>query len=395
MRWLRQVIAVTVLNLQTLPQRFASSVVAVLGIAGVVLVLVAVLSIGAGFRKTMAGSSSAENAVVLRAGATSEMSSGLTLEETRLIADAPGVARGADGQPLASAELFVIVDLDKRTTGTEANVPLRGVQPEAFEVRTNFRILEGRKLEPGRQEILVGEGALREFAGTDLGAKLRLGQADWEVVGIFTTGGTVADSELWADSKVLGPAYNRGSSSQSVYARLTSPAAFAAFQQALTEDPRLSVKVMREEEYYAEQARSMDYINLLGIAIAVVMAFGAIFGAVLTLYSAVASRSREIATLRALGFGATPVVFSVLSEALLLGLLGGALGGGLAYVLFNGFRAATMNWQSFSQVTFAFAVTPPLIVLGIVGALAMGFFGGLLPAVRAAWLPVAHALRES
>jgi putative ABC transport system permease protein len=395
MRWLRQVFAVTLLNFQTLPQRFASSVVAVVGIAGVVLVFVAVLSIGVGFRKTMVGSAAAENAVVLRAGATSEMSSGLTLEETRLIAEAPGIARAPEGGPLASAEMFVIVDLDKRSTGTEANVPLRGVQPEAFEVRQGLRILEGRKLIPGRQEIVVGEGALREFAGTDLGSTLRLGQADWEVVGIFTTGGSVADSELWADSKVLAPAYNRGSGSQSVYARLTSPEAFTAFQQALTDDPRLNVKVMREEEYYEEQARSIDYINILGIAIAVIMAFGAIFGAVLTLYSAVAARGREIATLRALGFGGSPVVLSVLAEAMLLGLVGGALGGGLAYALFNGFRAATMNWQSFSQVTFAFAVTPLLVVTGIVGALLMGLVGGLFPALRAAWTPVAQALRES
>jgi putative ABC transport system permease protein len=395
MRWLRQVFAVTLLNFQTLPQRFASSIVAVVGIAGVVLVFVAVLSIGVGFRKTMVGSAAAENAVVLRAGATSEMSSGLTLEETRLIAEAPGIARAPEGGPLASAEMFVIVDLDKRSTGTEANVPLRGVQPEAFEVRQGLRILEGRKLIPGRQEIVVGEGALREFAGTDLGSTLRLGQADWEVVGIFTTGGSVADSELWADSKVLAPAYNRGSGSQSVYARLTSPEAFTAFQQALTDDPRLNVKVMREEEYYEEQARSIDYINILGIAIAVIMAFGAIFGAVLTLYSAVAARGREIATLRALGFGGSPVVLSVLAEAMLLGLVGGALGGGLAYALFNGFRAATMNWQSFSQVTFAFAVTPLLVVTGIVGALLMGLVGGLFPALRAAWTPVAQALRES
>lgn len=395
MRWLRQVFAVTLLNFQTLPQRFASSIVAVVGIAGVVLVFVAVLSIGVGFRKTMVGSAAAENAVVLRAGATSEMSSGLTLEETRLIAEAPGIARAPEGGPLASAEMFVIVDLDKRSTGTEANVPLRGVQPEAFEVRQGLRILEGRKLIPGRQEIVVGEGALREFAGTDLGSTLRLGQADWEVVGIFTTGGSVADSELWADSKVLAPAYNRGSGSQSVYARLTSPEAFTAFQQALTDDPRLNVKVMREEEYYEEQARSIDYINILGIAIAVIMAFGAIFGAVLTLYSAVAARGREIATLRALGFGGSPVVLSVLAEAMLLGLVGGALGGGLAYALFNGFRAATMNWQSFSQVTFAFAVTPVLVVTGILGALLMGLVGGLFPALRAAWTPVAHALRES
>ncbi len=395
MRWLRQVFAVTLLNLQTLPQRFASSIVAVVGIAGVVLVFVAVLSIGVGFRKTMVGSAAAENAVVLRAGATSEMSSGLTLEETRLIAEAPGIARAPEGGPLASAEMFVIVDLDKRSTGTEANVPLRGVQPEAFAVRQGLRILEGRKLIPGRQEIVVGEGALGEFVGTDLGSTLRLGQADWEVVGIFTTGGSVADSELWADSKVLAPAYNRGSGSQSVYARLTSPEAFTAFQKALTDDPRLNVKVMREEEYYEEQARSIDYINFLGIAIAVIMAFGAIFGAVLTLYSAVAARGREIATLRALGFSGSPVVLSVLTEAMLLGLVGGALGGGLAYALFNGFRAATMNWQSFSQVTFAFAVTPLLVVTGIVGALLMGLIGGLFPALRAAWTPVAHALRES
>ena len=392
--WFSQVAVVTMLNLRTLRQRATSSMVAVVGIAGVVAVFVAMLSMAAGFRKTMASTGSPDTAIVMRSGADSEMVSGLALEDTRLIGDAVGVRRGESG-PLASAELFVIVDLPKKSTNMTANVPLRGVGPNAFAVRPNVRMIAGRRFETGRNELIAGRGAAGQFAGLDIGRTLKFGQSEWVVVGVFDAGGTMSDSELWCDAAVLQPAYRRGTSFQTVYAKLESPEAFTRFKDALTTDPRLDLKVLRETDYFAEQSQMVSaLITTLGAGIALLMGIGAIFGAVNTMYSAVAARTREIATLRALGFGGGPVVVSVLAESMLLALIGGALGGALAYVGFNGFQTSTINWQTFSQVAFAFAVTPGLIVAGIAYALIMGLLGGLLPAVRAARLPIVSALRE-
>jgi len=392
--WLSQVVVVTVLNLRTIRQRVTSSMVAVVGIAGVVAVFVAVLSMAQGFQRTMATTGSPDTAIVMRSGADSEMVSILTIDDVRLIGDAAGVRRNEKG-PVASGELFVIVDLPKRTTNTTANVPLRGVGPNAFAVRPNVRIVEGRRFETGRNEVIVGRGAAGQFAGLEIGRVLKFGQGDWTVVGIFDAGGTMSDSELWCDAAVLQPAYRRGNSFQTVYAKLESPEAFTRFKDALTTDPRLNLKVLRETDYFAEQSQLVsNLITTLGAGIALLMGIGAIFGAINTMYSAVAARTREIATLRALGFGGGPVVVSVMVESLLLALLGGAIGGAVAYVGFNGFQTSTINWQTFSQVAFAFAVTPGLIVAGIVYALMMGMLGGLLPAVRAARLPIVAALRE-
>jgi len=392
--WLSQVVVVTLLNLRTIGQRATSSMVAVVGIAGVVAVFVAVLSMAEGFRTTMANTGSPDTAIVMRSGADSEMVSALSLEDVRLIGDAAGVLRGAQG-PVASGELFVIVDLNKRSTNTTANVPLRGVGPNAFEVRPNVRMVEGRRFETGRNELIVGRGAAGQFAGIEVGRTLKFGQSEWTVVGVFDAGGTYSDSELWCDAGVLQPAYRRGTTFQTVYAKLESAEAFTRFKDALTTDPRLNLKVLRETDYFAEQSQLVStLITTLGAGIAFLMGIGAIFGAVNTMYSAVAARTREIATLRALGFSGGPVVVSVLVESLLLALIGGAIGGGLAYVGFNGFQTSTINWQTFSQVAFAFAVTPGLMVAGIVYALLMGLLGGLLPAVRAARLPIVAALRE-
>ena len=392
--WFLQVGVVTVLNVRTMAQRVAPSLVAIVGVTGVVAVFVAVLSMAEGFRTTMASTGSPDTAIVMRAGSDSEMVSGLSLEDTRLIGDAAGVRRNERG-PLASAELFVIVDLPKKSTSLTANVPLRGVGPNAFAVRPNVRIVEGRRFETGRNELIVGRGAAGQFAGLEIGRTLRFGQSEWVVVGVFDAGGTMSDSELWCDAGVLQPAYRRGSTFQTVYAKLESPEAFTRFKDALTTDPRLNLKVLRETEYFAEQSQMVStLITTLGAGIALLMGIGAIFGAVNTMYSAVAARTREIATLRALGFGGGPVVVSVLAESLLLALVGGAIGGAIAYVGFNGFQTSTINWQTFSQVAFAFAVTPGLIAAGIVYALCMGLLGGLLPAVRAARLPIVSALRE-
>lgn len=394
LNWIAQVGSITQVGLLSLPQRRGPVAATVFGIAGVVAVLVGVLSIAAGFRCAMATSGAPDAAFVLRSGSDSEMVSGLGHKETRLIADAPGVARNARG-PVASAELFVIINLAKRSTGTDANVPLRGVGEAAIEVRDNVKFVTGRMFEWGKNEVVVGEGAAREFAGLTVGSTIRVGRASWPVVGVFTAGGGIAESEIWTDARVLQAAYQRGDSFQSVSARLTSAGAFQQFKDSLTANPRLSVKVIRQSDYYAGQSEMLTkLITTLGYLIALLMAVGAVFGALNTMYSAVAARTREIATLRALGFGRGAVVVSLMIESLVLALVGGAFGGGVAYVSFNNFHTSTMNWQSFSQVAFSFAVTPQLLVQGVIWATLIGLIGGLLPAIRAARLPIATALRE-
>jgi putative ABC transport system permease protein len=392
LNWLSQVRAVTLLNLRTLGERRASSLTTVIGVAGVVTVVVALLSVAEGFRATFVSTGSPDTVLVMRNGATSEMESGIGRADSRIIADAPGVLRTGEG-PVASAEMYVIVNLPKRSTGTDANVPLRGVQPAAFSVRKDLRMIAGRRFVPGHNEVIVGRDAQQEFAGADLGSVLHMDKNGWKVVGIFSTGGSVSDSEIWADSDVVMPTYRRAMF-QSVHAKLDSADSFGRFKDALTTDPRLHVDVQREASYYAEQSSVLStVIAVMAGVIGIPMAVGAVFGALLTMYSAVASRTREIATLRALGFGSGPVVISVLAEALLLAVAGGVIGGILAYAVFNGFHAATLNWQSFSQVAFAFKVTPALLLLAILATLPMGLIGGLFPAVRAARLPVASALR--
>jgi putative ABC transport system permease protein len=392
--WLSQVAVVTLLNLRTIRQRLGSSAVAIIGIAGVVAVFVAVLSMAEGFRKTMATTGSPDTVIVMRSGSDSEMVSILSRDDVRVISDSPGIRRGANG-PMASGELFVIVDLPKRSSNTTANVTLRGVSGATFEVRPNVRIVQGRMFQTGRNELIVGRGASTQFAGVELGRSVKWGQNTWTVVGVFDAGGTMSDSEIWCDASVLQPAYRRGTTFQTVYAKLESPAAFSTFKDALTTDPRVNVKVMRETDYFAEQSQMISsLIRTLGSVIALLMGIGAVFGAVNTMYSAVASRTREIAMLRALGFGGGAVAVSVLVEAMLLGLIGGLIGGTVAYLGFNGFRTSTINWQTFSQVAFAFAVTPGLILAGLFYSLVMGLLGGLLPAVRAARLPIVSALRE-
>lgn len=392
--WVSQIFAIALFNLRTLPQRIGSSMTAMLGIAGVVAVMVSVLSIAQGILATMQKSASPDNAIVLRSGATSEMMSWVVGDDARIIAEAPGVARQG-GDALASPELFVIINLQKKSTGTDANVPLRGVTRQAPRVRDAFRIVEGRMLEWGRNEVIVGVGAQIEFAGLGLGSSITVASEEWPVVGIFEAGGGLAETEIWVDAMVLQPAYQRGNSYQGVYAKLESAEAFRDFKDALTSDPRLNIKVMRETDYYAEQSQVLyNLITGLGTLIAVIMGLGAIFGALNTMYTAVSARAREIATLRALGFHSGPVVISVLTESLLLALVGGVIGAALAWLAFDGFRAATLNWSSFSQVAFAFDVNAGLLVQGIAFALIIGLIGGLFPAVRAARQPVSDALRE-
>lgn len=392
--WLSQVVAVTQFGILSLPQRRGSAAAATFGIAGVVAVLVGVLSVAEGFRQAMNASGSPDTALVLRGGADSEMVSGFTRDSTRIIANAPGVASGPTG-PAASAELFVIINLPKLSTGSDVNVPLRGVERPALGVRDDLRIVEGRMFEWGKDEVIVGRGAAREFAGLKVGDQIKVGRYNWPVVGIFEAGGGAAESEIWSDAAVLQAAYHRGDSFQSVYVRLQSVDAFGRFKDSVTADPRLNAQVYRQTDYYAEHSTAVTkLVTTLGYLIASLMAVGAVFGALNTMYSSVSARGREIATLRALGFGSTAVVVSVMLESVALAVLGGTLGALISFVAFNGFHTATMNWQSFSQVTFALAVTPPLLVQGVVLATLIGCVGGLLPALRAARLPIAASLRE-
>jgi putative ABC transport system permease protein len=394
MNWLSQIFAITGVTLRSIPQRLGSSIVAIIGIGGVVIVFTAVLSIAEGFQATMKGTGDAQTVIVLRSGSDTEMTSGFSGEEARLISEAPALEKGPEG-PHASPELFVIVGHPLKRSGTDANVPLRGLTPIALKVRPQVKIVEGRMFTPGTNEIVVGRSASRQFLGLSNGTSVRWGESSWLVVGIFDAAGSVAESEIWCDAKVLQPAYRRGNSYQSVIARLESVDSFQTFKDALTTNPRLQVTVIREPDYYAQQSQVLQTIvRSIGFGIAGLMGLGAIFGAINTMYSAVANRTREIATLRALGFGSSPVVVSVMVEAVLLSLVGGLIGGLLAWAAFDGYQTATMNFQSFSQVAFAFKVSPSLLARGMFFALIMGLVGGLFPAIRAARMPVVTALRE-
>ena len=394
MNFIKQTIAVTLLNLRTVPQRLGSSGVAIVGIAGVVIVLVSVLSIAQGFSAAMEQAGSDNRALVMRSGADSEMTSGLGATEVDIIKQAPGLRR--EGQTaIATAELYVIIDIPKIGTNSPANVPMRGIEPTATAVREEFSITEGRMLQFGTNEVVVGRGAVVNFQGLTLGSTIHSGQNKWQVVGVFETDGSIAETEIWCDSKILQGAYRRGNSYQTVLARLESSDNFDSFRDWLTANPQVNVQVRRETEYYAQQSRQLNtLIRNIGFGIAALMGIGAVFGAILTMYTAVSTRSREIATLRALGFNTTSVIVSVLSESLALAAIGGAIGGLLAYVAFNGYQTSTMNFSTFSQVAFAFQVTPRLLGMGLTYALIMGLIGGLFPAVRAARLPIPSALRE-
>jgi putative ABC transport system permease protein len=382
-----------VYNVRSVRQRWTSAVVAVLGIAGTVGVFVAMLSLAHGFKATLVSSGSAGNAMVRRAGSTSEMDSSITLDQVKVLEDEPGVARGPNG-PLVTSETVVIAPFPLRSTGTDANVQIRGVSSKTLEVRNKVKIVEGRFFEPGVAELIVGRNAVNTYSGLTLGSSVTFGGGTWRVVGVFDAGGSAFDSEVWCDARVLNQIYHRPDNVfQSVTLHLTSPAALREFKDAVTSDPRLTVDVSREVDYYDKQSRALTVlITTLGGIVAFIMGIGAVFGALNTMYSAVAERSREIATLRAIGFGAASVVFSFVLEALLISFAGGLLGC-IAVLPLNGLTTGAMNWQTFSHLAFAFKITPPLLIQGVIFALIMGVVGGLPPALRAARRPVAPALR--
>lgn len=390
---LGQIFAITGLNLRSLPQRWGPSLVIVIGLAGVVAVFTALLAMAQGFATTLREAGRTDNALVLRGGSGAELNSGLGGSEATLIKLAPGIRKGEDGQPLASGELIVIAELFKKgETVNGANVTLRGVEAASFDLRPQLRIIEGRRFREGLREIIVGAGVARQFDGVELGQVLRMRGSEWTVVGVFEAG-DANDSEMWADLGAAQSAFGRGNSVSGVRVGLESPEAIETLRTALASDPRLSTEVLQEREYYnsqTEQFRAM--VTVLAGVVTLIMALGAIFAALNTMYAAVATRTREIATLRAIGFGGFPVLVSVMVEAVVLALIGGLLGAFLAWALFDNLTVSTLG-QAFTQVVFAFQVSLGLVLAGLVIAVVIGFIGGLLPAVRATRVPVTTALR--
>jgi putative ABC transport system permease protein len=381
-------------NLRSLRARWTSTIVAVLGIAGTVGVFIAMLSLARGFQATLVASGSAENALVRRAGATSELDSLMGLEQVRVVEDAPGVARGESGA-LVSAEVVVVAVFPLKRTGTDASVQVRGVSSKALTVRPALQLIAGRFFKPGLSELVVGRNVATSYAGFELGQVVRFGGGRWTVVGIFDAGGSAFDSEVWCDAHVLNQVFQRPRNLfQSVTVRLTAPDTLGEFKDALTADPRLTVQVDREIDYYAKQSQQLTtLITVLGTIVALVMGIGAIFAALNTMYAAVAERSLEIATMRALGFGSGSVITSFVVETLCIAAVGGVLGCAAALPL-NGLTTGTLNWQTFSHLAFAFRVTPLLLAAGLGFALFMGLVGGVPPAIRAARQRIAVALRE-
>ena len=389
--------SVASVGISTLTQRLGSSAVIVVGIAGVVGVLVALLAMAEGYAQTLRNSGSLDTAIVMRGASANEVSSSLSREDIVQIEQAPGLARNAEGKPIISAETVVAANLPVKGSKThdEGSAQVRGVGDAAFTVRPNVKIVEGRNFQPGLREIIVGKGAVRQFEGLTVGATLKLGNQPWTVVGIFASGDAM-ESELWADANVVNDTYRRGAGRNSASVKLENPAAIKTFSQALEGNPQLKVKASTTLEFFQKQSERMTQVlRIIGITVGAIMAVGAVFGALNTMFAAVAARAREIATLRAIGFRGLPVVVAVMLETTLLALAGGLIGGFVAWLLFNGFEASTMSAGSVGKLSFNLAVSPQLLWEGVKWALAIGFVGGLFPAVRAASLPVTTALREA
>ena len=382
-------------NFRSIRARWTSTIVAILGIAGTVGVFVAMLSLARGFKATLVASGSPGNALVMRAGSSSEMMGGITLASIKVLQDKPGIARNESGAPLLTQDVVGVIPVPLISTGTDANVQVRGVSPNVLQIRTFVKLVEGRMFQPGLMELVVGKNASKSYKGLTLGNKVDFAGGHWTVVGIFDAGGSAFDSEVWCDSQIFNQVLQRPTNIfQSATIHLQSPASFQEFKDAALADPQLNVDVWREIDYYAKQSTTMTrLITVLGGIVAFIMAFGAIFGALNTMYSAVAERGREIATMRAVGFPTSNVILSFLFEALVISFLGGILGC-LVVLPLNGLTTNTMNFQTFSNVAFAFKITFDLLLMGVIFALVMGVLGGLLPAIRAAIQPVAVALRE-
>lgn len=392
--FLLQVAAVTVINVKSIPQRFWLSLSTIVAIALVVMVLLSFLAMANGFQRTLMSAGAEDVAIVLRAGSQAEINSTVSRDQVRLIEEGPGIARNPEGKPLVSAELYLIVDGLKRTSQTKANLPLRGIGLEGAAVRKGIRITEGRMFNPGANEIVVGKALLREFQGFEIGKTVSFSTSRWTVVGVFEADGSVFESEIWADLPVVQSLFNRNNVVQTVRTRLQSPAALDTLKRYVDEDPRLKLDVKSEAAYFADQAsQTSDLIQMLGWPLAIAMALGALAGALNTMYSSVAARAVEIATLRAIGFGGFPAFVGTLVESLILATLGGIIGATATYLIFDGFSTSTLG-ASFTQVVFSFKLSPALLVQGVILALAVGLIGGLFPAIRAARMPIIAGLNS-
>ena len=375
------------MNILNIPSRWSSSAVVVIGIGGVVAVLVALLSMAAGLTNVFTNSTDPHRAVVVRTGATGELSSNLSVSDANIVSTLAGIE-------LSAAEVFVIADIPKKATNTAANLVVRGVSEDSFSIRPEVQVIDGRRFEPGRNEIIVGTKAQQEFVGLNLGDQVVLREFTWTVVGTFQAGSSSVESEIWADLSSVQSAFRYEGGITTIRLLLSSPSVFTELSKLIEDDPRLQVDLYSEEDWFKEQSDSNTLvIKVFAIVVGCIMSIGAVFGALNTMYTAVASRTYEIATLRAIGFGGFPVVISVLVESLILATIGGFLGAAIAFIAFNGFTVSTLDQQSFSQIAFDFNVSLTLMALGIIVSVALGMVGGFFPAIRAALLPVTTALR--
>jgi putative ABC transport system permease protein len=390
---LRETAAITGISVRSIPERWAPSLVIVIGLAGVVAVFTALLAMAAGFESTLQATGRTDAAIILRGGSDAELNSAFDRDSTDILKQEPGIRADAGGKPLAAAELMVIAELVRKgDVKSGANITVRGVEPASFALRPQLKIVNGRNFTPGLREMIVGQGVLRQFQGAEVGQTLRMRGSEWHVVGEFASGDS-HDSEMWADLNVARSTFGRSGSS-SILVALDGADGFARLKSAVAADPRLSMDVLMERDYFSGQTKQFrQTIGVLASVVTVIMGLGAIFAALNSMYAAVAARGKEIATLRAIGFGGLPVVVSVMIEALLLALAGAVLGALIAYLLFNNLSVSTLG-QNFSQVVFSFKVTPELVARGLVIAVLIGMVGGFLPALRAARLPVTTSLRE-
>ena len=390
---MKQILAITGMNIRTILQRSGASIVIIIGIAGSVAVMVSLLAMAEGLSKTIASTGQEDRALIFREGSNSEMSSGIAMTDLAIIENTQGIKKSEDG-PMIAAEIFTIIDLKKKGAVDTSNLPLRGVQEMSFKIRPELKIIEGENFFPGRGEVIVGKGAANEYEGLELGNKIKIRDSEWTVVGIFSTGGDVHESEIWADLAVTQGAFRRGASASIAIVQMEENASITDLGATLELDPRLDLKVQGEADFYEEQSSgASSVIQVFGYAVAVIMAIGAVFAALNTMYSAVSTRLVEIGTLRAVGFHGSSVLFALMIESMFLALLGGLLGAGLSYLIFNGYTVSTLASVSFTQTAFDFAVTGEIIGQGLILALIVGFLGGLLPARRAATQDITEALR--
>ena len=390
---MKQILAITGMNIRTILQRSGASIVIIIGIAGSVAVMVSLLAMAEGLSKTIASTGQEDRALIFREGSNSEMSSGIAMTDLAIIENTQGIKKSEDG-PMIAAEIFTIIDLKKKGAVDTSNLPLRGVQEMSFKIRPELKIIEGKNFFPGKGEVIVGKGAANEYEGLELGNKIKIRDSEWTVVGIFSTGGDVHESEIWADLAVTQGAFRRGASASIAIVQMEENASITDLGATLELDPRLDLKVQGEVDFYEEQSSgASSLIQAFGYTVAVIMAIGAVFAALNTMYSAVSTRLVEIGTLRAVGFHGSSVLFALMIESMFLALLGGLLGAGLSYLIFNGYTVSTLASVSFTQTAFDFAVTGEIIGQGLILALIVGFLGGVLPARRAATQDITEALR--